>query len=380
MPWLRAAQHSAPRLPAASRRAAGTVGGRLSAIRGQARGARPGSPRAGRSRWCADEFPDPAHAASGFLRVVAELLGHPADTASNAEPPYGGADPASQLVGSRSIRLRQPRREECCAPRVFYIQPGHGKPPRFHVWHGGIDIARYSEIVNAGARRSSACQPVMVLTTDAIEPMRGVSSILIAAATRGCASRAAVGSFPRIYIFVCILGCSSRDAQGVGALEVNSVRAADSSCTVIGAADKHTAVAVGHGSSRIVEPDAAGARMRVRSMVRRGPYRRRRIRGSLRCAGCRAHGLDQFGQCSRREICVPALTGLLGRKRLLVSARAAAKYCGRSGPRVSKAARLFAVKLSATLPSKESTGDSRLSVARRDPEPRRGRLHRARVS
>ena len=118
-------------------RTAGTVGGWLSAARGQDAGARVRSSQAGRSRWCADELPDPAHAASGFLGVIAELLGHPADAASNAEPADGGADPARQIVGCRRIRSSQPRREECCAPRVVYIQPGHVKPPRFHVWHGG---------------------------------------------------------------------------------------------------------------------------------------------------------------------------------------------------------------------------------------------------
>jgi len=147
------------RPPAVSRRAADTVGGRLNSIRGEAGGTRSGSPQAGRGRRCADEFPDPAHAVSGFLRVVAELLGHLADTASNAEPPYGGVDPARQLVGSRRIRSPQPGREECCAPRVFYIQPGHGKPPRFHVWHGGNRhraVQRYRQGGRSAIERSSA--------------------------------------------------------------------------------------------------------------------------------------------------------------------------------------------------------------------------------
>jgi hypothetical protein len=51
------------------------------------------------------------------------------------------------------------------------------------------------------------------------------------------------------------------------------------------------------------------------------------IDGGARVPG--PHGLDQFGPRSRREIGVPVLTGLPGRQRLLVAARAVAKYSGR---------------------------------------------------
>jgi hypothetical protein len=43
------------------------------------------------------------------------------------------------------------------------------------------------------------------------------------------------------------------------------------------------------------------------------------IAGGVRVPG--THGLDQFGPRSRREICVPVLSGLPGRQRLLVAAR-----------------------------------------------------------
>jgi hypothetical protein len=50
--------------------------------------------------------------------------------------------------------------------------------------------------------------------------------------------------------------------QGIEALEVNPVGCCRSAaCAVIGAADRHAAIAVSDGFYRTAEPDAAGARL-----------------------------------------------------------------------------------------------------------------------
>src|SRR5215471_2384839 len=89
-------------------RCATVIAHRVNPISGVAFGAvsgcrprRPGGHLAG-------ELADPAHALGGRLRVVTELLCHPADAAMDAELPHGGFDCLRYPFGARGIRSLQP--------------------------------------------------------------------------------------------------------------------------------------------------------------------------------------------------------------------------------------------------------------------------------
>jgi hypothetical protein len=74
--------------------------------------------------------PDPAHARGGYLRVVAELLRHPARAAGGTELLHGDPDRLRHSVGAWRIRSLQAGREQRPAPGVVRGQLRKGELAR----------------------------------------------------------------------------------------------------------------------------------------------------------------------------------------------------------------------------------------------------------
>ncbi len=88
---------------------------------GQRSPAWPPTPRGRQDGYLADQMPDPAHAVGGRLRMVAELLRHPARAAADAKLPHGAAHHLGQRGRGRCVRPLQLRCEERLTPRVVHV-------------------------------------------------------------------------------------------------------------------------------------------------------------------------------------------------------------------------------------------------------------------
>jgi len=73
-------------------------------VRGQCAGYKGRGPR---NRQVGEKLPDPPHPVAGRVGVVAELLGHPAGAATDAELPHGAADRLRHRSGGRRVRSLQ---------------------------------------------------------------------------------------------------------------------------------------------------------------------------------------------------------------------------------------------------------------------------------
>ncbi len=165
--------------------------------------------RPGRHLGC--ELADPAHALAGRVGVVAELLGHPANAAMDAEPPYGSRDCFCCHCGGRGVRLLQPRGEQRRA-LVAACRAGGTMVGRC----GGVRVADGCHHELSGAGLGRRAQPVRaarspgVRRADCLRTRRAWRTARASAARWAWWCRSAIRVCPRACMVVgCIIVVSS---------------------------------------------------------------------------------------------------------------------------------------------------------------------------
>jgi len=113
------------------------------------------------------ELADPAHALGGGVGVVAELLGHPAKTATDADAPHDGLDCFCCHCDARGVRALQPGREQRRPPCVCDGPPGRlatvgrsgGRrvPPGCHQELSGAGRGRCAQPVREASGPGARC-------------------------------------------------------------------------------------------------------------------------------------------------------------------------------------------------------------------------------